>query len=236
MRDREGLIEVAHAGTLFLDEISEMGAEAQARMLKVLEEKTFRRLGETKVRRSDFRLICATNADLAERVEQGGFRRDLYYRLQIFPIMIPPLRARRVSLPFVLRRALQSAGYRHADEPLPTDVEALLLGYAWPGNVRELQNVVERAVLLARGGRLTTACFPGVDLRLNGGVGEREAAYGGDEPAGCSPLEEAEAEKIREVMRSVGFDIERAVRLLGLSRASLYRRLKKYGIRRDGGH
>lgn len=228
IRDREGLVEVADRGTLFLDEISEMGVEAQARLLKVLEEKTFRRLGETKIRSSDFRLICATNADLAARVEAGTFRRDLYYRLQIFPIRLPPVRERPKGLLRIVARTLAACGYRYSDEDLPAEVAAILAGYGWPGNVRELQNVVERAVLLARGERLTAACFPWLAMAAPVGT----LAIGEAAGESRTPLEHAELTQIREALRLANHDVDEAARRLGISRASLYRRLRKYGIRR----
>jgi DNA-binding NtrC family response regulator len=214
VRDRPGLFEVADGGTMFLDEIGDMDIAVQAQLLKVLEEKQYRRMGEVKVRKSDFRLICATHRDLLQAAQSGAFRQDLYYRIQVFPIQLPPLRDRVEDLPDLAGRILsEEFAYR---EGIDADVRALLGRYDWPGNVRELRNVLERAVMLARGGKLTAYHFPGLPNSA-------------DEPADDAtenPLRKAERECIQRTLRQCGNDVARAVEILQISRATLYRKLK----------
>src|SRR5512137_254348 len=166
-QSKQGLIEVADGGTLFLDEIGDMDLPVQAQLLKVIEEKTYRRLGETNNRQSDFRLICATNRDLGEEVKKGRFRSDLYFRINLFPIHLPPLRERPGDIPELAAHFLARPGY--APEAVPAAVMDLLRSYAWPGNVRELRNVIERAVLLARGGALAPEHFLDIGASDSGG-------------------------------------------------------------------
>ena len=151
VKDRPGLVEEADGGTLFLDEIGEMSLEVQAKLLKVLEEKEFRRLGETRVRRSDFRLVCATHRDLEEDAAQRRFRPDLLFRINVLTVRVPSLRERREDIPPLARALLSELG---VTTPIGPDVERLLTEHDWPGNVRELRNALIRATLLARGGDL----------------------------------------------------------------------------------
>lgn len=160
IKDKEGLIEVADGGTLFLDEIGDMDVEVQAQLLKTIEEKSFRRVGENQVRRSDFRLLCATNRDLLKETENGHFRKDLYYRICVFPISLPPLRQRTEDIPGLCEHILCGFGYPHVS-PAP-EVLGMLTHYSWPGNLRELRNMLERAVLLAQGKPLLPHHFPGL--------------------------------------------------------------------------
>jgi DNA-binding NtrC family response regulator len=214
--DRQGLIEVADGGTLFLDEIGDMDSETQAQFLKVIEDKRFRRLGEVKVRTSEFRLLCATNRDNGREVEARRFRKDLLYRVNVLPIPLPPRRARREDLPGRVEHLLGALGA--PPEPLPAAVMDLLGGYPWPGNVRELKNVLERALLLAQGGPLEPRHFPGL------GPGGSTPS-----PSGLAGLKALERDHIREVVRQCGGDTLKAAGLLGISRATLYRKLKNQG-------
>jgi DNA-binding NtrC family response regulator len=219
VQDRQGLIEVADEGTLFLDEIGDMDMAVQAQFLKVLEEKTYRRLGESKVRRSDFRLICATNKDLGEEANKGGFRHDLYFRIHVFPITLPPLRERQEDIPGLVRHFLGESGLTNTD--VSPEVAALLAAYRWPGNVRELKNVLERSLLLARKDPLGLTHFPGLDS-----LKDKAAAPG----QRGNDLELLERDYIAaQIERSKG-DLEKAAQALGCSRATLYRKLKKYRI------
>ncbi len=217
IENREGLIEVANGGTLFLDEIADMDLAVQAQFLKVIEEKRFRRVGEVKVRRSDFRLICATNRDLAKEVEEGRFRRDLYYRICVFPIDIPPLRERRADLPDFAAHLFARLG--RPDVKVSKQGMTLLRNYAWPGNVRELSNVLERALLLCGAKTLKPEHFPGIDQR-GGRTPKRKSAEGWN-------LDRQQAEHIQNALDHFDGDISQAARALGVSRATLYRRLKK---------
>lgn len=217
VKDREGLIEVADGGTLFLDEIGDMDIGVQAQLLKAIEEKEFRRIGETRMRKSDFRLICATNKDLAEEVEKGNFRTDLFYRINIFPIHIPSIRERREDIEGMAKNILREFG---VDTPeISSEVMEKLESYSWPGNIRELRNMLERALILSRGNQMTTAAFPGLKSSLQAASPE----INGD----VMDLEELELQHIQKVMKQFGNDTVKASKALGISRASLYRKLKK---------
>lgn len=160
VREREGLIEVANGGTLFLDEIGDMDLDVQAQLLKTIEEKSFRRVGENRVRKSNFRLICATNRNLLQETKNNRFRSDLYYRICVFPITLPTLRERVDDIPELVAYMLKGFGY--SSFPLSPTVISILQGYAFPGNVRELKNMLERAVLLSQGQELAPQHFPGL--------------------------------------------------------------------------
>ena len=159
---KKGLLEVAHGGTLFLDEIGDMTPVLQAKVLRVLEERRFRRVGGTRDIAVDIRVVAATNRDLRGAVEQGTFRKDLYYRLQVVTITIPPLRERREDIPLLAHHFLEHFGREFKKSPprLAPAAEALLVRYHWPGNVRELRNVVERATILEDSGEITPAELP----------------------------------------------------------------------------
>ncbi|MBZ5555528.1 MAG: sigma 54-interacting transcriptional regulator [Acidobacteriia bacterium] len=175
VQDREGLIEVADGGVLFLDEIGEIDLDSQTQFLKVIEEKQYRRVGEVKVRRSDFRLICASNRDLRDESQHGRFRKDLYFRVYVFPIHLPPLRERPEDLPGLVLHFLREMSF-HDTEASPKVIQSLQ-AYPWPGNIRELRNVLERAALLARREPLSIDHFSGLfsTQSQNNSGGERSA-------------------------------------------------------------
>jgi DNA-binding NtrC family response regulator len=219
-QDRDGLLDAADRGTLFLDEIGEMDFSIQSQFLKVLEEKTYRRLGDTKLQRSDFRLICATNKHIEEEVRNGGFRSDLFFRINLFTIHLPPLRERRDELPDLARHLLdegQPAGIEIAEDAMQA-----LQAYSWPGNIRELKNVLERARILSRGGRLTREHFSW----LKQATLQPSAATG-------NTLEEIEHSHIRAKLADNNGDITKTAKSLGISRATLYRKLKEMGETRQ---
>jgi DNA-binding NtrC family response regulator len=209
VNDREGLIELADRGTLFLDEIGDMDSAAQAQMLKTIEEKSFRRVGENTIRKSDFRLICATNRDL--KTETKEFRRDLYYRINAFPIKLLPLRQRKEEIPGLSEYFLTNSCYEQF--PLDRDVSRLLTDYPWPGNTRELKNMLERALLLAQGEVLTASYFP--DL---------SPEFESEKP---QKLEGLEDKHILQVLEKYKGNKSKTCEALGLSISSLYRRLAK---------
>jgi len=214
IKDRIGLCEAADGGTLFLDEIGDMDLEVQAQLLKVLEERTFRRLGENRVRTSDFRLICATNQDLAESVGRGTFRRDLFYRLNVFQVTVPPLRERTEDIPGLAAYLLARRGYRHL--PLCPEVTKWLQERHWAGNIRELKNLIERAVLLAQGDPINLSHFP---LEIP------KAPAGSTNASGLRSLDEIELEHIQKALAYHRGDKVKTSKSLGISLSSLYRKI-----------
>jgi DNA-binding NtrC family response regulator len=222
---RAGRFELADGGTLFLDEIGNLAPGAQSKLLRVLERGEFEPVGASRTRRVNVRVITATNADLHALVEQGRFRQDLFFRLNLVELHLPPLRARREDLAALATAALRRAGarYRREVEGLEPDAMAALTTYAWPGNVRELNNVIERAVLLAAGPRVTAR-----DLRLG--------PPGAPTPPTLEEmsLEDAERALLRAALRRNQGSVADAARALGLSRSAMYRRMEKLGLRSDG--
>lgn len=216
IKDREGLVEVADGGTLFLDEIGDMDIDVQAQLLTAIEERSFRRVGENKVRKSDFRLICATNRNLAKATEEGTFRRDLYYRICVFPIHLPPLRDCSDDISGFAEYFLRGFGFPHL--PLSLDVLRVLKSYTWPGNVRELRNMLERAMLLSGGLPLEPSHFPGMELQSPAAVSKSESMS----------LHEMERQHIQQVLGQFGGDKNKACKALGISLSALYRRLEKF--------
>ncbi len=225
IKDRAGLIEVADGGTLFLDEIGDMDLDVQAQLLKTIEERSFRRIGENRVRSSDFRLICATNRDLEEVTRKGTFRNDLYYRICVFPIHIPPLRERKDDLVELSEYLLQSFAYSHF--PLSQEVIDVIEEYPWPGNVRELRNMLERALLLAQGQPLSPRHFPGLEV-FTPPPDEPETEEGPSATTiDMKNLEQIEKAHIIKTLKFYGGDKYEASKALGISLSSLYRKLGK---------
>jgi DNA-binding NtrC family response regulator len=223
---KPGKFELADKGTLFLDEIGDVPPSTQVKLLRVLQEREFERLGGTKTIKVDVRLIAATNRDLREALEQGTFREDLYYRLNVVPIDIAPLRQRKEDIPdlvnlFISRFAGDSG---KPVESITPEAMQLLLNYHWPGNVRELQNIIERACALAKGTVLDVA-----DIHLDQRPLKATNGAAGFLPDGMT-LEKWEDEMIREALRRANGNKSQAARLLGLSRNALRYRLSKIGI------
>ena len=224
INDRPGLIEEADGGTLFLDEIGDMDIEVQCLLLKAIEEKIFRRIGENRPRASNFRLISATNRSLPEAMESGAFRPDLFYRINTLIINIPPLRERKEDIAGLLTRILESMCYKHL--PLSDGVLKALENYAWPGNIRELRNTIERALVFARGETLSAEHFAGL------GDAPATTAAGEDEPPSAHDkalwnINELENSHILRALRHFNGDKTKASGALGISMSSLYRRLDK---------
>ncbi|HEY2512556.1 MAG TPA: sigma-54 dependent transcriptional regulator, partial [Polyangiaceae bacterium] len=220
---KQGLLEVAHRGTLFLDEIGDVDPLVQPKLLKVLEEKRFRRMGEVKDRVVDIRLIAATHKDLATLVREKTFRADLYFRISTLPLTVPPLRERGEDIPVLAETLIQRfAGDlgRGGVTLSPAAVEALK-SYAWPGNIRELRNVLERAVLLSGSKELTPKDLPF----------DPSPARPVLEDDGAVTLVDVERRHIERILRQQGGRVEDAAHLLGIPRSSLYQKIKKYGIR-----
>jgi DNA-binding NtrC family response regulator len=222
-----GLLEVAHQGVLFLDEIGDMDPLVQAKLLKVLEEQRFRRLGDVRDKQVNVRLIAATHHDVPQLVQEGRFRRDLYFRISALPITMPALRERPEDIPVLAEQLLERLAADLGHRPVTLDGEALeaLRSYSWPGNIRELRNVLERALLLSD----ATVLYRG-DLRFDtvAGGGPTVAAELGDDSN--LTLEELEHRHIERVMRAESGGVEAAARRLGISRSTLYQKLKEYGL------
>ena len=231
---RIGAFEEARDGTIFLDEIGDMGA-LQGKLLRVLESRVFRRVGSPREIPLEARVVAATNRDLREMVERGGFREDLYQRLSVYPIHIPPLRERGDDILLLAEhfRGFFALKLGKTIEPLGEAVSARLLGYSYPGNVRELKNVIERAAIMADGGSIELHHLPQRVLE------ERRGAPIGptmpyDFVPGVDTLETLEQRMIEHAMRRAGGVRTQAAKLLGISRFQLLRRMEKYGIRPDG--
>jgi DNA-binding NtrC family response regulator len=222
---KSGLFEIADRGTLFLDEIGDIDPGVQPKILKVVEERRFRRLGDVAERRADVRLVAATHRDLVAAVRSGGFRADLYYRLSTLTLRLPSLRERLEDLPAlaeaILGRIRAETGRAVEIEPGVFD---RLARYSWPGNIRELRNVLERAVLFARDGRLTAAA-----LRIDEAP-EAGRDLDGGEVAGSARLADVERHHIERVLAAERGQVDRAAERLGVPRSTLYQRLKEYGI------
>jgi DNA-binding NtrC family response regulator len=218
---KPGLLEVAHRGTVFLDEIGDVDALVQPKLLKVLEEKQFRRIGDVRDRRVDIRLLTATHQNLGELVREKRFRNDLYFRISTIPLAVPALRERAEDVPALAEQILEALAARwgHAKIAIADDAAAGLAGYSWPGNIRELRNVLERAVLLSGRSVITRK-----DLRF--GAAEPSAApYDLDRT-----LIEVEKQHIERVLRAEGGRVEAAAKRLGIPRSSLYQKIKRYEI------
>ncbi len=217
--DRLGRFELADDGTLFLDEIANVPLPAQAKLLRFLETGEFERVGSSRTRRMNVRLLAATNADLAQRVDAGLFRRDLFYRLNTVEVHLPPLRERREDIPLLAAHFLaRHAGhYRKRVEGFAAGAMEALLAYSWPGNVRELDHAVERAVVLSLGSEILAA-----DLRLTKAAGPLDLD--------SMSLEQVERLLIQKALERHGGNVTRAAQALDLSRSALYRRMSKHGL------
>jgi transcriptional regulator with PAS, ATPase and Fis domain len=214
---KPGLFEVADRGTLFVDEIGELAAGLQAKLLRVLEDGSLRRIGSLKERRVDVRLIAATNRDLVQQVQAGKFREDLYYRINVLTIHLPPLRKRRDDIPLLLRHFLGN------EWELDPDAARLIMAYHWPGNVRQLINAIARAKIMSDDRVLHVDGLP--PEVVEGAAGPHE------EQPETDDLAAIEKSHVIEVLRREGGNKVRAAEALGIHRRSLYRLLDKYGLR-----
>jgi len=232
---RRGCFEEAQHGTLFLDEIGDMAPSAQASVLRTLQERTIRRVGGTDEVRVDVRIVCATHRELSDLVDAGNFRQDLYYRLLVYPIRLPPLRQRRTDIALLVRHFLR----KHVDTGELPRVDAAVLEhlseYSWPGNVRELENVVRRLLLSCAGNAIKVADLPpqlrgDVPAATDGDVASSAQSGGlfhGDE---VTPLAELELMAVRHALRVTQGNVTKAAKLLGIGRATLYRRMSAAGL------
>jgi DNA-binding NtrC family response regulator len=229
--DKRGLFEEAQKGTVFLDEISELPLMLQAKILRVIQEKEIRRVGATKSTPVDVRIIAATNLNLNEEVKGKRFREDLYYRLNVIELKLPPLRERREDIPLLVDAFLKKCGEARGKEMKGVSESALamLMDYAWPGNVRELENVIERAVTLSLGEKISPDDLPS---GVQGSRGDRRVL---DEAAEKTlPLHEIEKEYIKKILEKMGGNKYQAAHVLGIDRKTLYRKLGE--IEEDKAH
>lgn len=224
--ERKGRFELADKGTIFLDEIGDLTQDCQVKLLSVLQQHTFERLGESRTRKTDIRAICATNADLPAMVREHTFREDLFYRINLITLRIPPLRERRDDIPLLTRSFMESASRSHGIRCPEISHEALgyLSRLPYPGNVRQLRNMVERAVLMCAGGILEKC-----DFEADGNIQDVSATDLKGSLEGAT-LEDLEAAAIAEAVRKYDGNLSRVAAALGITRQSLYRKIEKHGI------
>ncbi len=218
---RKGKIEMANGGTLFLDEVGSVSPKMQIELLRVLETKQFTRVGGNEIVKVDFRLISATNENLEKLVEEGKFREDLYYRLNVFVIYVPPLRERKNDIPILANYFVQKFAKQMNKPPLKISDEAMeiLLNHNWPGNVRELENAIERAMVVGKPPEIIPADLP-FHLEMNS-----------DENS--DSLEEVEKNHIKKVLKKYDWNISKAAAALEIDRVTLYNKIKKYGLQKN---
>lgn len=234
IRDRIGRFELAANGTIFLDEVGDLPLPLQVKLLRVLQERTFERVGESESRTTEARIIAATNKDLRKAVLDGEFREDLYYRLRVVPLQVPPLRDRREDIEPLARHLLSRVNRRH-DRSLRFAPDAMraLLRYNWPGNVRELENALEYAVAVSRGQTLHTQDLPLEVIGSEPGVHEPDAvveALPGPTPEERAQSPASELEKIRDALDAHQWRRSQAATALGMSRTTLWRKMREYGL------
>ncbi len=224
---REGRFQLAHGGTIFLDEVGETSPSVQAKLLRVLQEKEFEPLGSTRTVKVDIRVVAATNRDLEASVREGRFREDLFYRLNVVPITVPPLRERKEDIPLLAEHFLARFGEKNRKMLKAISGKALdlLVRYDWPGNVRELENCIERAVILARDEVVVPADLPPQIRTLPSEQGQGGLAL----PYGVS-LQEMEKALITKTLEDTGGNRTRAAEILGINRRTLQNKLKEYGL------
>ena len=223
-----GRFELADGGSIFLDELGELPIELQAKLLRVLQEGEFERLGNPKTMKVNVRVIAATNRNLLQAIEKKEFREDLYYRLNVFPIVCPPLRDRKEDIPLLVKHFCQKHEGKIGRKitNIPAKVMDALMAYNWPGNIRELENIIERAMILSPGGSLEYGEWIPVERISTTTNGNTSAIK----------LEDVEKEHIIEVLKKTGWKVsgeKGAARILGLNPTTLEARMKKMGIKRE---
>ena len=224
---KHGLFHAAHKGTLFLDEIGELPPGLQAKLLQVIEHGVFRRIGSTEEQAVDVRIIAATNRDLADEVEQGRFRADLYHRITVLTVDLPPLRERLDDIPLLVRHFLERFRKGQEGAGVAPEVMGAFARHPWPGNVRELQNVIERAVTFAGSGEITLSHLPS---HFSPQPPIPEPASDARDPAPTWSLDEIERDYIDRVLRATSGNKTRAAQILGITRVTLRKKIAKYGL------
>ncbi|MFQ5709195.1 MAG: sigma-54 interaction domain-containing protein [bacterium] len=224
IKDKPGRFEMADGGTVFLDEIATLSQEIQINLLRVLQEKTIERVGDTKSTHVDVRIISATNHSLPDLIRQGVFRKDLYYRIKVIQINLPPLRKRKSDIPILAKHFIERFNRQHGCNILGLTKETmrLLKSYPWPGNVRELENAIEHAVIISKTNMIEPACIP--EEILDSGKSKLSVSPGQD---GLT-----DRDKIRKVLMETGGNVTRAAQHLGIHRTTLWRKMRELGIPR----
>lgn len=224
---RKGRFELADGGTIFFDEIGELSLNMQTKLLRVLQEKTFERVGGSETIQSNFRLISATNADLKQEIEAGRFRLDLYYRLNILPIEIPPLRERRQDIPLLANYFIETISKEMGRkiDSIEVSVMQMLKKYSWPGNIRELRNIIERLVVMAQDGKISGDDLP---LEIQEIDSDMNRVFSEDLKGATQDFEK---EYIMEIMRRNSWNVTKASREMNIARKTLYKKLNDYGIK-----
>ncbi len=230
--DKEGLFRAAHRGTIFLDEIGEISPKLQVKLLRVLQEREIIPLGSTKPVKVDVRIIASTNRDLEKMVREGKFREDLFYRLNVITITLPPLRERKEDIPLLVHHFIQKYSKKNGIPPkrVPKEIMDLFLAYPWPGNVRELENAIERALILSPGDEITWDALPPALL------GARKQKEEIPIPPPVLTLEELERRYILRVLEETQWDKVKTAEILGINLSTVYRKLARYGIRVESEH
>ena len=231
-RRKEGRFSQAHGGTLLLDEVSEMSLMMQVKLLRALQEREFNRVGGETTIQVDVRVIAATNKDLKDQINEGAFREDLYYRLNVVELKVPPLSERKEDIPLLARHFLETFAAKNRKEIKGFTPRAMdnLIHYDWPGNVRELMNAVERAVVLARSSYLDESDFLFMKDFLTGNNGEASTSPEAPIMRGEAPLEEIEKAAILKTLEAANGNKSEAARRLGITRKTLHKKLKAYGV------
>jgi len=221
---RKGRFETADGGTLFLDELGEIPQTTQVKLLRVLQDKTFERVGGSEQLRTDVRLVCATNRNLREMVKEGGFREDLFYRVNVVTVTLPPLRERGGDIPRLVQYFLGKEGSKLA---MPEEVMSRLEAYHWPGNVRELENVIRRCIALATDDSIKVEDLPPEITQAT------RLPPGEEPPQGLvGDLERIERNSLLNALKETGWNVSRAARILGVGRTALQYKMKKYGLKK----
>jgi len=231
-RQKPGRFELAGSGTLFLDEVGELSPAVQAKLLRVLQERQYERVGGTATLRADVRLIAATNRNLEDAVAGGRFREDLFYRLAVFRVHLPSLRERGDDILVLADRFVRELGSRmgKVDVGLSREARDLLLAHHWPGNIRELQNAIERAVILSDGGLITAAQLGVTPRAAPAAAPSREPVQGGDSDGAMQALPEMEKQAVVEALKRSKGNKSQAAAALGLSRTRFYTLLRRFGL------
>jgi len=221
---RKGKFEMAHGGTLFLDEVGDVSPKLQLDLLRALEDRKFHRVGGSETIEVDVRVIAATNRDIKKAVADGSFREDLYYRLDVIQVKLPPLRERKEDILGLVEHFLERLGAElQRNLRVSPDAMAALLAHDWPGNVRELRNVLERGAVVAQG-----------DVIRHEDLGLAESASRSPAPTSLSSLDEVEKRHIAVILAHCSGNVSQSARVLGIDRVTLYNKMKKYQLKRDG--